>query len=104
MSFNINGPSNIPSIQEAQSMMNNGGGGNLGYFMREESDEAIKFNNNNEEDSFEKSSDLSEEAPEFSFDLFDKIKRFFRKLSITSSRLLIKNKKGKIKDEFVKNS
>lgn len=34
MSFNINGPSNKPIIQEAQNMKNNGGGGNLGYFQR----------------------------------------------------------------------
>ncbi len=30
-SFNINGPSQMPQITEAQNMMNNGGGGNTGY-------------------------------------------------------------------------
>ena len=74
MSFNINGPSNIPSIQETQNMKNNGGGGNLGYFMREESDDIIRFSDEQEEDSFEKSVDLQDD--EESFDLFQKIVRF----------------------------
>ena len=78
MSFNINGPSNIPSIQETQNMKNNGGGGNLGYFMREESDDIIRFSDEQEEDSFEKSVDLQDD--EESFDLFQKIVRFLKKL------------------------
>ena len=78
MSFNINGPSNIPSIQETQNMKNNGGGGNLGYFMREESDDIIRFTDEQEEDSFEKSVDLQDN--EESFDLFQKIVRFLKKM------------------------
>ena len=85
-------------------MMNNGGGGNLGYFMREESDEAIKFNDNNEEDCFEKSSDITEDTPELSFDLFDKIKRFFKKLRIALARFFAKKKRNKNEDEFIKKS
>ena len=30
-SFNINLPSKMPQVTEAQNMMNNGGGGNTGY-------------------------------------------------------------------------
>ena len=81
MSFNINGPSNKPVIQEAQNMMNNGGGGNLGYFMRENSDEAIKFIDNEEEDCFEKSVEIDDEIQD-SEDLLlvDRVIRFIKRL------------------------
>lgn len=79
MSFNINLPSNIPSIQEAQSMQNNGGGGNLGYFMREENDEVIRFNDDQEGDSFEKSSDKDIDESQF-LSLFDKFICFLKKI------------------------
>lgn len=73
MSFNINGPSNKPVIQEAQNMMNNGGGGNLGYFMRENSDEAIKFVDNDEEDTFEKSIELDDLKDDENLLLIDRL-------------------------------
>ncbi len=84
MSFNINGPSNKPVIQEAQNMMNNGGGGNLGYFMRENSDEAIKFVDNEEEDTFEKSIELDDLKDDENLLLIDRLvlllKRIWRAL------------------------
>ncbi len=61
-SFNINGPSQMPQITEAQNMMNNGGGGNTGYLdsgrkkkkkKEEEIDPAIL--NKEGEDKFERS-------------------------------------------------
>lgn len=101
MSFNINGPSNIPSIQETQNMKNNGGGGNLGYFMREESDDIIRFSDEQEEDSFEKSIDLQED--EMSFDLFKKIVRFLKKLWYSFVKLFAPRTKN-TQDEFIKNN
>lgn len=90
MSFEINGPSNRPMIQEAQNMMNNGGGGNLGYFQREESEEAIRFDLNSEEDSFEKSieeDDLQElETP----DIIEKLLSYLKKLWASFLKLFIK--------------
>ena len=101
MSFNINGPSNIPSIQETQNMKNNGGGGNLGYFMREESDDIIRFSDEQEEDSFEKSIDLQED--EMSVDLFKKIVRFLKKLWYSFVKLSAPRTKN-TQDEFIKNN
>ena len=80
MSFNINGPSNIPAIQEAQNMMNNGGGGNLGYFMRENSEGAINFVNTEEEDCFEKSVEIDELKDSEELFLLDRIIRFLKRL------------------------
>ena len=101
MSFNINGPSNIPSIQETQNMKNNGGGGNLGYFMREESDDIIRFSDDQEEDSFEKSVDLQDDdAP---LDLFTKIVRFLKKVWHSFVKLFIPKAKN-TQDEFIKNN
>ena len=101
MSFNINGPSNIPSIQETQNMKNNGGGGNLGYFMREESDDIIRFSDEQEEDSFEKLVDLQDD--EESFDLFQKIVRFLKKLWYSFVKLFIPKAKN-AQDKFIKNN
>ncbi len=100
MSFNINGPSNIPSIQEAQSMKNNGGGGNLGYFMRQDSDEVIKFVDNQEEDSFEKSADDIVDDERF-LSLFDKLIRFIKKIWKNIVDFFTPKTEIK-KDEFVK--
>ena len=100
MSFNINDPSNIPSIQETQSMKNNGGGGNLGYFMREESDEIIKFSDNQEEDSFEKSSDKDLDESQF-LSLFDKFIRFIKKICSYILNFFITKTKSST-DEFIK--
>ena len=101
MSFNINGPSNIPSIQETQNMKNNGGGGNLGYFMREESDDIIRFSDEQEEDSFEKSVDLQDDdAP---LDLFKKIIRFLKKIWYSFVKLFIPKAKN-TQDKFIKNN
>ena len=100
MSFNINGPSNIPSIQEPQSMMNNGGGGNLGYFMRDDSDAIIKFGDDGEEDSFEKSVDESFDT-ELSFNLFTKISAFLKKLWKNIVKFFTPEIK-KTNDEFIK--
>lgn len=91
MSFNISGPSNVPSIQEAQSMMNNGGGGNLGYFMRQESDEEIKFVDNQGEDSFEKTLDEKVETDTY-ISLFDRLKKLFRKIRLAIAKFIIKQK------------
>lgn len=101
MSFNINGPSNIPSIQETQNMKNNGGGGNLGYFMREESDDIIRFSDEQEEDSFEKSIDLEDD--EVSIDLIKKIIRFLKKLWYLFVKLFAPRTKN-TQDEFIKNN
>ncbi len=99
MSFNINGPSNIPSIQETQSMKNNGGGGNLGYFMREENDEPIKLVEEQEEDTFVRSSDEVDEEKFLS--LFDKFCRFLKSVwKIIVSFCLAK--KEAQKNEFIK--
>ena len=92
MSFNINGPSNIPSIQEAQSLLNNGGGGNLGYFMRQDADEEIKFVNNQGEDSFEKSDDNENFEPAGNASLIERIKKIFKKIRIAIARFIIKRR------------
>lgn len=101
MSFNITGPSNIPSIQETQNMKNNGGGGDLGYFMREESDDIIRFSDDQEEDSFEKSIDLEDD--EVSIDLIKKIVRFLKKLWYSFVKLFIPKAKN-TQDKFIKNN
>lgn len=80
MSFNINGPSNKPVIQEAQNMMNNGGGGNLGYFMRENSDETLKFVNSDEEDCFEKSIEEDEFKDSEDLLIIDRLIRLLKRL------------------------
>ncbi len=98
MSFNINGPSNIPSIQEAQSMKNNGGGGNLGYFMREDSDETIRFIDNQEDDTFEKSIEIDEEQ---TLDFFDKLFAFLKKIWQYIINFFIP-KVEQTKDKFIK--
>ena len=100
MSFNINGPSNKPVIQEAQNMMNNGGGGNLGYFMRENSDEAIKFVDSEEEDCFEKSVEIDEFEDKGSLPLFDRIIRFLKRLWRLFIIKLARSEKTS-RDEFV---
>lgn len=100
MSFNINGPSNKPVIQEAQNMMNNGGGGNLGYFMRENSDEAIKFVDSEEEDCFEKSVEIDELEDKGNLLLFDRIIRFLKRLW-RGFVLRFVHAKDTAKDEFV---
>lgn len=80
MSFNINGPSNKPVIQEAQNMMNNGGGGNLGYFMREDSEESLKFVNSDEEDCFEKSIEKDEFQDSEDLLIIDRLIRLLKRI------------------------
>ena len=87
MSFNFQGPSEMPIIRGAQSMMNNGGGGNLGYFQgrsKKKEEENKNIFNTEEEDSFTLSSgssdNLSEELPEEN-SLVDKVKGFFKKIT-----------------------
>ncbi len=73
MSFNFNGPSYRPMIQESQSMKNNGGGGNTGYFQRgkkKKDKEVDVFSEAKEQDSFI-SEDAFEEKPKEK--LLDKI-------------------------------
>lgn len=102
MSFNINGPSNKPIIQEAQNMMNNGGGGNLGYFMRENPEETINFVSSEEEDTFKKSVDIDEDNDN-SF-IIDKIINFLKRI-YKAIVLMFTSKKTVTKDdEFVKNN
>lgn len=64
MSFNFNGPSFRPMIQESQSMQNNGGGGNTGYFERGKKKKNNKdinvFGGDDEKDAFIPSSDEAE--------------------------------------------
>lgn len=84
MSFNLNGPSFKPTIQEAQSMKNNGGGGNLGYFQRgkkkKDEEEVDIFDANDSEDTFVQESDLVEEKKE---PTKEKKGNFFQKLKNT---------------------
>lgn len=60
MSFEINGPSSKPMIQEAQQMLNNGGGGNLGYFKRGQNQDSEQKKQNDISDFFETSPDEDE--------------------------------------------
>ena len=57
MSFGINGPDNIPSIQKSHHT-NDGGAGNLGYFQRERKK---KKDDEDQQDVFEFSSDKEED-------------------------------------------
>ena len=85
MSFNFQGPSEMPIIRGAQSMMNNGGGGNLGYFQgrrkKKEEDNSSIFNTD-DEDSFTLSSGekTEEKFPEEN-SVTDKLKGFFNKFT-----------------------
>lgn len=82
MSFNINGPSNKPIIQETQNMKNNGGGGNLGYFKRgKKNDDENENPDDGAQDLFIREDD---EIKEDKFEsegpsLFDKLKGVFKK-------------------------
>lgn len=67
MSFNFNGPSFKPMIQESQMMKNNGGGGNTGYFQRgkkKKKDEKIDiFADKKETDSFSAENEIDIPPP-----------------------------------------
>jgi hypothetical protein len=58
MSFGINGPDNIPSIQKSHHT-NDGGAGNLGYFQQQKKKK--EGNNKDENDIFEFSSKKDKE-------------------------------------------
>ena len=78
MSFGINGPDNIPSIQKSHHT-NDGGAGNLGYFQRERKK---KKQDDDEQDVFELSSGKKEENPlmEDLDSIGTKIKNFWKSL------------------------
>ena len=87
MSFNFQGPSEMPIIRGAQSMMNNGGGGNLGYFQgrrKKKEEENKNIFNTDEEDSFTlssgKSDNFQEDLPSED-SITDKLKGFFKKIT-----------------------
>ena len=90
MSFNFQGPGEMPIIRGAQNMMNNGGGGNLGYFQgRQKKKEEDNLNpsifNTDEEDSFTLSSDTKDSNEQIdkkeSKSGFNAIKNFFKKFT-----------------------
>lgn len=79
MSFNINGPENIPAIQKSHHT-NDGGAGNLGYFQQQKKK---KENEKETKDVFEISSKSEEEEEELTVEDFkDKIKNFWLKFKI----------------------
>ncbi len=83
MSFGINGPDHIPSIQKSHHT-NDGGAGNLGYFKQRKKKEEEK----EEQDIFE-SSTKQEDKSELLLDEMDtigsRIKNFFKNLKQGSS-------------------
>ena len=79
MSFNINGPENIPSIQKSHHT-NDGGAGNLGYFQQERKK---KQEEKEEQDVFELSSKKEDEEDPLMEELDSigtKIKNFWKSL------------------------
>ena len=92
MSFNFNGPSFRPMIQESQSMQNNGGGGNTGYFQRgkkKKEKEINVFDEAEDKDSFVPSSEEETEKPKDE-NLLDKLtekaKDIVKKISETTKK------------------
>ena len=84
MSFNFQGPGEMPIIRGAQNMMNNGGGGNLGYFQgrqKKKEKEDVNIFNTEEEDTFTLSSGDDENLGDMPDEpsLKDKLKGFFDK-------------------------
>ena len=78
MSFGINGPDNIPSIQKSHHT-NDGGAGNLGYFQQERK----KKKDDEEQDTFEFSSKKDDEDDPIMEELDsigNKIKNFWKSL------------------------
>ena len=91
MSFNFQGPGDMPIIRGAESMMNNGGGGNLGYFQgrkKKKEDEAKNLFNTEEEDSFTLSAGKLDENAQNDLpkedSISDKLKGFLKKLTNNS--------------------
>ena len=89
MSFNFQGPGEMPIIRGAQNMMNNGGGGNLGYFQgrqkkKDEENKNSSIFNTDEEDTFTLSSDAKDDSlsenSEGKKSKTDAIKKFFGKI------------------------
>lgn len=87
MSFGINGPSNIPAIQQSQRSTD-GGAGNLGYFQREKK----KKEDDEEADIFESSEEKTDENFDDGDPLMDeldaigtKIKNFWMKLKFSQN-------------------
>ncbi len=92
MSFDFNPMGNLSNVQASHKSCA-GGGGNTGYFQRgkkEEKEEEIDFSSAKDypDDSFEKENDIEEEIQSQSFtdiiknlflDLFENIKRIFKK-------------------------
>ncbi len=79
MSFGINGPENIPSIQKSHHT-NDGGAGNLGYFQREKKKKEEK----EESDIFELSSKSEDEEDPLMTELDSigsRIKGFWEKIN-----------------------
>ena len=79
MSFGINGPDNIPSIQKSHHT-NDGGAGNLGYFQRERKKK--KDEEKEENDIFELSSNKKEQETlmEDLDSIGSKLKNFWKSL------------------------
>ncbi len=82
MSFGINGPDNLPSIQKSHHT-NDGGAGNLGYFKRqkkrkEEEEEKDIFELSSEEGEEEKPKDTIEEVG-------NRIKNFWIKFKVKNT-------------------
>jgi len=81
MTFGINGPDNLPSIQPSHQT-NDGGAGNLGYFKRQKEKQKEEKEQN---DSFE-SSEKKENGDELLLDELDsigtKIKNFWLSINI----------------------
>ena len=90
MSFNFNGPSFRPMIQESQAMQNNGGGGNTGYFQRgkKKKDKEINvFGGEDEKDTFTPSASETDNLEEESLidKLAEKAKGFVNKIKDAQS-------------------
>ena len=90
MSFNFNGPSFRPMIQESQSMQNNGGGGNTGYFQRgkkKKNKDINVFGGEDEKDAFIPSSSEAEVLDEDGIldKLAQKAKGFVKKIKDNTS-------------------
>lgn len=102
MSFDVNVLSTKPVIKPAASMQNDGGGGNLGYMSqgRKEEKEERKYLDESifmkqEEDIFlfGKEPEMPEEKfqiPKFILEIFNKIKKLFKKDNLISLQKLFK--------------
>lgn len=89
MTFGINGPDNIPSIQQTHNT-NDGGAGNLGYFQQQKKK---KKDEKDEEDIFEFSSKEDKEDPLMTEldSIGQRIKEFWNNLNGNNEKFIKEN-------------